>query len=179
MISLKHLACAAVLALGSATTAHAVSAPSPGVTFTDNVNDSFDVIFQTVPGTVQQTAFFNIGFDFNLSVDWEANGNNFIGFAVDDETQRLSLAPSSTTCAGTSGPEACDELFGSTVEPLVLGGDFEAGSFNLSVFATNFGATTSTLTFSINKVAPVPLPAGGLLLIGALGGFAMVRRRKS
>lgn len=28
-------------------------------------------------------------------------------------------------------------------------------------------------------IAPVPLPAGGLLLIGALGGLALIRRRKS
>lgn len=29
------------------------------------------------------------------------------------------------------------------------------------------------------RIAPVPLPAGGLLLIGALGGLAVLRRRKS
>jgi hypothetical protein len=28
-------------------------------------------------------------------------------------------------------------------------------------------------------IAPIPLPAGGLLLIGALGGLALIRRRKS
>lgn len=33
--------------------------------------------------------------------------------------------------------------------------------------------------FSFDQVAaPVPLPAGGLLLIGALGGLAALRRRK-
>ena len=30
-----------------------------------------------------------------------------------------------------------------------------------------------------SDVAPVPLPAGGLLLVGALGGLAALRRRKS
>lgn len=35
-----------------------------------------------------------------------------------------------------------------------------------------------TVQFSAN-VAAVPLPAGGLLLIGALGGLAALRRRKS
>ncbi|WP_339109219.1 VPLPA-CTERM sorting domain-containing protein [Thioclava sp. GXIMD4216] len=29
------------------------------------------------------------------------------------------------------------------------------------------------------QVSPVPLPAGGILLLGALGGFAALRRRKS
>ena len=29
------------------------------------------------------------------------------------------------------------------------------------------------------RIAPIPLPAGGLLLIGALGGLAALRRRKS
>jgi hypothetical protein len=29
------------------------------------------------------------------------------------------------------------------------------------------------------QIAAVPLPAGGLLLLGALGGFAALRRRKT
>jgi hypothetical protein len=37
---------------------------------------------------------------------------------------------------------------------------------------------SGTIQFSAN-VAAVPLPAGGLLLIGALGGLALIRRRKS
>lgn len=34
-------------------------------------------------------------------------------------------------------------------------------------------------SFEFSNVAPVPLPAAGFLLIGALGGLAVVRRRKT
>lgn len=45
----------------------------------------------------------------------------------------------------------------------------------------NRGAATGNPGFTVNLVAfpvPIPLPAGGLLLIGALGGLAALRRRK-
>lgn len=38
--------------------------------------------------------------------------------------------------------------------------------------------STGTITLS-TSATPVPLPAGGLLLIGALGGLTVLRRRKS
>ena len=41
-------------------------------------------------------------------------------------------------------------------------------------------SSKGTLTLSISAdPAPVPLPAGGLLLLGALGGIAALRRRKT
>lgn len=40
-----------------------------------------------------------------------------------------------------------------------------------------FGGTGNSMEFS--NVSAVPLPAGGLLLIGALGGLALLRRRKT
>ena len=48
---------------------------------------------------------------------------------------------------------------------------FNGGAFSLLYVATNGNP-------SILKVAAVPLPAGGLLLIGAIGGLAALRRRK-
>lgn len=45
------------------------------------------------------------------------------------------------------------------------------GTFPNSVFADN-------LRFTHDTAAPVPLPAGGLLLIGAIGMLAATRRRK-
>jgi len=46
-------------------------------------------------------------------------------------------------------------------------------SFDRVEFATNLPA------FELSNIAAVPLPAGGLLLIGALGGLAALRRRKA
>lgn len=42
-----------------------------------------------------------------------------------------------------------------------------------------FGGSTVTTSASIHGLSVVPLPAGGLLLISALGGLALLRRRKS
>lgn len=44
--------------------------------------------------------------------------------------------------------------------------------------ANNFRLKSATLEVS-GTVSPVPLPAAGLLLLGALGGLAAVRRRKT
>lgn len=52
-------------------------------------------------------------------------------------------------------------------------------SFDRIEFYSNHpggGADTAAFEFS-NVVATVPLPAGGLLLLGALGGLAVLRRR--
>jgi hypothetical protein len=54
----------------------------------------------------------------------------------------------------------------------------EIGSYNLR-FAAN-GENNSLGGFVDNvSIAAVPVPAGGLLLIGALGGLATLRRRKA
>jgi hypothetical protein len=54
-----------------------------------------------------------------------------------------------------------------------------AGLANLpSAVGANIPARSVDLTFTqVDDVAPVPLPAGGLLLIGALGALAALRRR--
>ncbi|WP_126975459.1 VPLPA-CTERM sorting domain-containing protein [Frigidibacter oleivorans] len=45
--------------------------------------------------------------------------------------------------------------------------------------ALTLGGTTTSSGFITVTPAPVPLPAGGLLLVGALGGLALLRRRKA
>ncbi len=53
-------------------------------------------------------------------------------------------------------------------------------AFWFSEFTTggdNFRLSSATLT--VNGVAAVPLPAGGLLLVGALAGLGALRRRKA
>jgi hypothetical protein len=48
------------------------------------------------------------------------------------------------------------------------------------VAAGGFGsATTTGVTFAVDNVAPVPLPAAGFLLLGAIGGLAAMRRARA
>ncbi|WP_168798065.1 VPLPA-CTERM sorting domain-containing protein [Pacificoceanicola onchidii] len=65
-----------------------------------------------------------------------------------------------------------------TVNPYVT---LAAGTYYLGFYDGN--DPSGTLSFQISEgafqeIAPVPLPAGGLLLAGALGGIAALRRRK-
>ena len=63
------------------------------------------------------------------------------------------------------------------------------GQDSMTARITNIGAgffdrvvlksTQDAFEFANLRVVPVPLPAGGLLLIGALGGLAFVRRRRT
>lgn len=49
---------------------------------------------------------------------------------------------------------------------------------DLSLGAEGTGHARGNLRFDDLDVAPVPLPAAGVLLIAGLDGFALVRRRK-
>ncbi|MFW2541560.1 VPLPA-CTERM sorting domain-containing protein [Primorskyibacter sp. 2E107] len=57
-----------------------------------------------------------------------------------------------------------------------------AGTYYIGMYEGS-SPTSGSLDFQISEgafqnIAPVPLPAGGLLLVGALGGLAALRRRK-
>lgn len=60
-----------------------------------------------------------------------------------------------------------------------------AGSFDqirlVDVSKTYFASTRSTDGFDVDSVAiaPVPVPAAGMLLLAGLGGFAALRRRRN
>jgi hypothetical protein len=74
--------------------------------------------------------------------------------------------------------------FASTTQTLTysLGSGFTGGSLYVSILPT---FSTQSFSFGIDipgnatPPAPVPVPAAGLLLLGALGGFVALRRRKS
>jgi hypothetical protein len=51
--------------------------------------------------------------------------------------------------------------------------------FESGVWDTSFVSLDHRFIANFSDASPVPLPAGGLLLIGALGGLALIRRRKS
>jgi hypothetical protein len=75
------------------------------------------------------------------------------------------------TQIGTATGSSLTSATGYEISALVSFGDFGNG-FN----RVEFTSTSNAMEFGL---APVPLPAGGLLLIGALGGLAALRRRKT
>jgi hypothetical protein len=90
-----------------------------------------------------------------------------------------------TFCLG----ETCDTISGSEIKaassvPFATGNavvnftsDFY---FDTVSFYSNFGRVGDAPAFEFALApVPVPLPAGGLLLLGALGGIAALRRRKA
>lgn len=66
----------------------------------------------------------------------------------------------------------------------LVGGGFETtvATFSLSSADTDLNVTdfyVAELTAVDDNVAPVPVPAAGFLLVGALGGLTALRRRKA
>lgn len=80
---------------------------------------------------------------------------------------------------GTQGSSG-DDYVRTVVFDLVYGGSLDDNPFSQLAFRAQ---STSNLEGSIKadliEVAPVPLPAGGVLLLTGLAGLAMLRRRKS
>ncbi len=98
------------------------------------------------------------GGTYELSVQLFGNGRG------GSDTVTISLGTWSRTLVIGSGDDA-SQTFSFTTSGGVLRFDNSGGD--------NVGAILSSVS-----LAAVPVPAGGLLLMGALGGLAMLRRRK-
>ena len=78
-----------------------------------------------------------------------------------------------------------ETVLGGTIRGIIPGNGNIANSLvNIATqFAFNkvvFKSTQAAFEYAnLTNMAPVPLPAGGLLLLGGLGGLAALRRRKS
>ncbi len=65
----------------------------------------------------------------------------------------------------------------SSANPYLFGAS-GLGASSFKIGADGFLDNFRVKSFEYEKIAAVPLPAGGLLLIGALGGLGALRRRK-
>lgn len=101
---------------------------------------------------------------------------------------RESNADGLTLCFGNYAQGNLSTLYGTLVGQIGVGGDYFVLGSNFSgpaaavgeLFLYNWDSNTGDNSGSIEAtVSAVPLPAGGLLLLGALGGIAALRRRKT
>jgi hypothetical protein len=172
MKNFKAILAASALTLGLGTAAQAASVIPQGV-------DSFDIEFQWSDTPYIDTyTGFPLSFNYDLSfVSYTGAGSDQSGYYFDVDGARLTTSNTSA-CAVAFGD--CD-LINTSTAPGVLFSNLAAGTtFELGVY-DSATPTFGKVTFNISKaadVAPVPLPAAGLLLLGALGGIAGMRKRK-
>ena len=114
----------------------------------------------------------NVGSVYNLVFDYGFNRNS-------GPQETLTFGVGTTT--GLLGPTDFAALIGTTFGTRTL--SFVATSDSMSLFFTDANtpgdADAGGPIIDNVSVEAVPLPAGGLLLIGALGGLAALRRRKT
>jgi hypothetical protein len=187
-------AVASALSIGTAlpvaaTTLHATSAMIvvDGPRGTANDRDDITNSYGAADG-----AFFELG--YGAVVDFYFGANFISGGAIIEVTggNRDSWLEAVIIQVGTTVGGVFTQLATASPNPFFNNGPgtftFAGGSFDtirlIDVTLTlppgpgNSGPTGGFDVDSIS-VSPVPLPAGGLLLIGALGGLAALRRRKT
>jgi len=143
---------------------------------------SFNLDFSWDGTPYNETAEINIAFDFDFSfVSYSGTGNQQTGYIVDQGANRLTT--SSTACNSSAnaliGNGAGCDLVNASTTPGVLFSGLNAGTYTFGVF-DSLTPTTGSVVFNVTQtVAPVPLPATGALLLGALGLLGWRARRKA
>ncbi|MHC0055470.1 VPLPA-CTERM sorting domain-containing protein [Actibacterium sp. D379-3] len=176
----------------------ATNADASTVDFTVDASASSIVItdgtdYCTAGDCVSTEIAFSNDFSFSLAegesnefdfITWTGEGSGFGTYTV--EATLAFSAPSSFTVDG-SGVVGLATISGNIIgghlvwtnlpttlvlsDGSVIGLDFQDGMGLL-------GGSSITTTATVMLISAVPLPAGGLLLLGALGGLGAVRRRK-
>lgn len=178
MMKFKNLVCAAAMTLGLTVGAQA-SSFTPGLTFTPNVDNNFTFTFTFGPKVADEdnsieSDFFGVGFDFDLTILGVTGDNPLVGYFIDGPDGRLT---NETTCSGFGGVGNCDLVFAAEEDGQQIFADLPAGLYNFGVFGGPVSSEGS-ITFGVVKVAAVPLPAAGLLLLGGLGALGLKKRRR-
>jgi hypothetical protein len=186
---------AVALAAGAAVPASAITVTSAGVSgdpscsTTGSLADTWGDI-DVLAGASFNAEFVNsdVGGNFCFSLNNTSTTAAVVTLAV--ATVNQGVNPFGGTWGFTNGVQLVSEQLGTLWT--VAQGAFDAESFVFTIAAgdivyfdwiygdpyTNAGLARPEIDFAV-FASPVPLPAGGLLLIGALGGLAILRRRKT
>lgn len=177
MKMIKQIALAGALALGASTAAQAATMVTP------TTNGSFTLDFTWTGTAYSEEITKNIGFNFDLVLNtYTGSGSQKTGYYLDGPDGKR-LTTSTSDCLGASwarrGAGKCDVVRASDTDGTVLFSNLGAGTYYFGVYDSS-RPRAGTLAFDIKNidVAAVPLPAGGALLLGAMGAFAALRRRK-
>jgi hypothetical protein len=163
-----------------------ISAPGMASAATLTATFSTDVSFFGFEGGVAGDTAFVIDFDDSLgSIDGVLEGDEFLSFAwvnnpftivATGEEFRTLLAVAPSIPGAVSG-----FVVPYITNPFSLQNNFWV--FRQAPNTSTGSAIAATsFTYAVTlppSVSPVPLPAAGILLVGALGGLAAVRRRRS
>jgi hypothetical protein len=184
MRSIKTMMAAGVLALGLSTgAAHAVTAPG-SVSFPAEVSGVSSVLqFNWSNTAVSIETTQSYGYNFNFSLDsYSGTGIEQTGFYLDRIVSgtRTRLTNVTTACSSAmwASRGLCNLITASTPDGTELFSNLAAGDYGIGIF-DSATPESGSLAFKVSKVAPIPLPAAGFLLLGALGGIAALRRRKN
>lgn len=196
-MSLKNLIIAAAFAFSGLTTS-VVAAP---IHFTPDIGGS-DVVVDD--GGVGCSWFSNCGLSASIAsgfggeFDLEVGDTNVFDFITFDAngtgsghyTVDAVLAFSDPALVvNSSGSGTVTSVFGSIILGTLSWGSYADTLVNVdgNIFNVHLDGgvglflgseVTTTASVTLVSVSAVPLPAAGLMLLGAVGGFGMVRRRK-
>lgn len=188
MNSFKAIVAGAVLATVAATGSYATTTNATAGLTQPRGENSFDVIFQwnDTPASAE-IRIDTVGFDFNITLgSYTTDGGLPVvgqqtGYYVDrienGVATRLTSDTNLCSDAAWSAAGSCNLVNGTTGVGTTLLAGLSAGTYQFGVFDSQ-NPQRGRLVLSVDKVAAIPLPAGGVLLLGALGGFAALRRRK-
>ena len=164
-LSLAAISANAATIEGDLTFAGVVLVPTTDYSVTGGVDIFGDAGFTTASSGdfagVSITSVFDIDFDAPGTLFELSNGVSFVASAF------VGLVDGAFSAIGT----LTGGIFDDTAATL----DFASGDFIPD--ALDF--YTADVTITDGSVAPVPLPAAGFLLVGALGGLTVAGRRKA
>lgn len=137
----------------------------------ENDGEFFEIGFGSTVILTFGTLFTSPGFVIEVTngstASWPEFINIFVGNLLDDTWQAVDQNPISNS--GAQGAPGFQFTFG--------GGPFDALKIvDISTFPQN--SETGGYDIDAVRISPIPLPAGGVLLLTALGGLAIARRRK-